>query len=295
MDLNGRRRREMADLFGVADGNGVEAALAGIADRVRIEEEARKVGREILDLLGLDDLAWAEVELDGADRDALTRERAELRLRLDDEDMRCHELYAAMGAATDRVQAIGGDARVVSIESRRRTVLLEIEDGALRYLRLRAGLAAMDQALRLYREGHRGSMLERASEAFVTMSGGAYSGLRTQHWKDRETLIAISRDGPSKEADQLSKGTRFQLYLSLRAAGYLEYAGIRTPPPFVADDIMETFDDFRAEEALRIFAKMAEVGQVIYLTHHRHLLPIAQDVCPGVTIHELVGPQRAAA
>ena len=57
--------------------------------------------------------------------------------------------------------------------------------------------------------------------------------------------------------------------------------------PFVADDIMETFDDFRAEEAFRLFAEMAEVGQVVYLTHHRHLCVIAQQVCPSVRIHEL--------
>jgi uncharacterized protein YhaN len=50
---------------------------------------------------------------------------------------------------------------------------------------------------------------------------------------------------------------------------------------------METFDDFRAEEAFRLFAQMAQPGQVIYLTHHRHLCDIARHVCPSVTIHPL--------
>jgi uncharacterized protein YhaN len=59
--------------------------------------------------------------------------------------------------------------------------------------------------------------------------------------------------------------------------------------PFVSDDIMETFDDFRAEEAFRLFADMAEVGQVIYLTHHPHLCDIAARVCPKAQIHRL-GP-----
>ena len=57
--------------------------------------------------------------------------------------------------------------------------------------------------------------------------------------------------------------------------------------PFVADDIMETFDDFRAAEAFRLFAGMAEVGQVIYLTHHRHLIDVARAACPTVTVHDL--------
>ena len=56
------------------------------------------------------------------------------------------------------------------------------------------------------------------------------------------------------------------------------------PPPFVADDIFETFDDNRAKEAFRLLGGMGERGQVIYLTHHQHLLEIASDVIPGVNI-----------
>ena len=62
--------------------------------------------------------------------------------------------------------------------------------------------------------------------------------------------------------------------------------------PFVADDIMETFDDFRAEEAFRLFADMAGVGQVIYLTHHRHLCDIAKKVCPDARIHTIGTEQQ---
>jgi uncharacterized protein YhaN len=64
--------------------------------------------------------------------------------------------------------------------------------------------------------------------------------------------------------------------LALRAAGYHEFARAQAPPPFLADDIMETFDDFRAEEAFRLLAGMAATGQVVYFTHHRHLCEIAK-------------------
>jgi uncharacterized protein YhaN len=45
--------------------------------------------------------------------------------------------------------------------------------------------------------------------------------------------------------------------------------------PFVADDIMESFDNPRSEEVFRLLGEMAKVGQVIYLTHHWHLCGIA--------------------
>ena len=82
----------------------------------------------------------------------LEAERAELKLRFDDEDQRGRDLFAQFRQADDQLQAIGGDDAVARIEEQRRTTRLEIEDGALRYLRLRTGVAAAEQALRAYRD-----------------------------------------------------------------------------------------------------------------------------------------------
>ena len=192
----------------------------------------------------------------------------------------------AHGKAADQVEAIGGDAAVAKIEEQRQTILLEIEEGARRYLRLRLGIVAAETCAavlspaspRLNDEPRVGRVPNNQPRCLHR------SGLTGEQ---EEELIAIGADGSSKIASALSKGTRFQLYLALRVAGYHEFARMRPPVPFIADDIMETFDDFRAEEAIRLLANMGEVGQVIYLTHHRHLCDIAQRVCPGVRVHEL--------
>ena len=146
---------------------------------------------------------------------------------------------------------------------------------------------AVDHALQGYRDTHRSAMMQRASEAFRTITRGEYSGLAAQPEAEREVLVAIGAEGGSKLARDLSKGTRFQLYLALRVAGYHEIAGARTTGPFIADDIMETFDDDRAAETFSLLADMAGIGQVIYLTHHRHLCDIAGQVCPALRIHAL--------
>ena len=132
--------------------------------------------------------------------------------------------------------------------------------------------------------------MERASAAFRTISRGDYSGLTSQPDRDREILMALPAAGGSKGTDELSRGTRYQLYLALRVAGYHEFARSRSSLPFIADDIMESFDNFRAEEAFRLLAEMGEVGQVIYLTHHQHLCEIAERVCPSVQIYDLESP-----
>lgn len=285
--IHTKRKAEMTTFFGVDSLTEVGMKLQSIERKAQLEEHADSAAHDIINALRLPAMDEAERALDSADRAALDAEFSELKARFDDQDQRSRDLFSAHSKAVDRVEAVGGDDVVARIEEQRRTTLLEIEERALRYLRVRVGTAAAEQALRAYRDRHRSSMMARASEAFQTISRGAYTGLATQPDKDNEILIALSADGGSKIASELSKGTRFQLYLALRVAGYHEFARSRRPVPFIADDIMETFDDFRAEEAFRLFADMAGVGQVIYLTHHRHLCEIAHRICPGVRAHSL--------
>jgi uncharacterized protein YhaN len=284
--LQAVRKRERTDFFDVTTLDEVAECLRDVERRRELRDRIVSIEREVLQVLRLSDIGQAEERIDAVDPAALEQEIAELEPRLADIVRRCEELFAERSRAEDRLEAVGGDARAARLEEQRRTTILEIEDGAARYLRLRLGAAAAEIALRLYREQHRTAMMSKASEAFRIISRGAYTGLATQPDRDRETLIALSASG-SKQVTDLSKGTRFQLYLALRVAGYHEFARKAAPVPFIADDIMETFDDFRAEEAFRLFADMARTGQVIYLTHHRHLCEIARAVCPEVRIHAL--------
>lgn len=281
------RKQKMTAFFGVPTLAEVAAALGRIAERDNLRQRAGELEQDILDTLRLVRLEDAEQALELVDQSALEAEHAEIAVQAKALEEDAREAYAEYKQATAEIESIGGDARVAEIEEQRRTLVLEIEDSARRYLRLRAGIAATEKALRLYRERHLSSMMAQASKALRIISRGAYTGLTTQPGKDSEILIAIAADKTSKLATEMSKGTRFQLYLALRVAGYFEFVSARNPVPFIADDIMETFDDFRAEEAFRLFAEMAGAGQVIYLTHHRHLCDIARQVCPTVTLHDL--------
>jgi uncharacterized protein YhaN len=282
-----RRKAGMTDRFAVDTLAAVEDVLRAIARRSEWRAQAADLEREIVETLRTPSLAAAENVLDDADRTALEADLSTLQARFEDCDRRIQTLYSERSKATDQVEAVGGDAAVAALEAQRRTVLLDIEERARQYLKLRAGIAAAERALHAYRREHRSFMMQHASDAFRTISRDAYGSLTSQPERDGEVLVAVAADGASRIAPKLSKGTRFQLYLALRVAGYREFARHREPVPFIADDIMETFDDFRAEAALQVFADMSTIGQVIYLTHHQHLCDIARTVCPQIRLHTL--------
>ncbi len=293
-DVLGIQIGKMTAFFGCTTLDEVETFIELSSKRQALRNSTAELEQELVEISVANDIGDLEERLASADREDLEGQLALLTPILEDQDRKCHDVFHERSTMQKALDAIGGDSVVAEIEEQRRTILLEIEERAGRYLELRAGITAAEQALRLYRDRHRSGMMTRASEAFRIISRGAYTGVAAQPGKDGEILIAISASGGSKAADELSKGARFQLYLALRVAGYHEFVANRAPIPFIADDIMETFDDFRAEEAFRLFSEMAGHGQVIYLTHHQHLIDIARKVYPGVRLHDLATIQSAS-
>lgn len=273
--------------FGVDDLMAVNARIEACARRDGLVAEAASLATRLTGEMQSVALDEALAKLDSLAADGLEVEAGALGARIMQGEARARELYGERTLAAERLLAIGGDDSVARIEAERRVVILEIEDLAQRFLRLRTGRILADHALTAYRDRHRSAMMQRASEAFRLITRGAYLGLTTRAEKEREVLIALPREGGSKAAQDLSKGTRFQLYLALRLAGYEEFAAMRPAVPFIADDIMETFDEMRSEEVFRLFGRMATIGQVIYLTHHRHLCDMAARIVPGTRIHDL--------
>lgn len=224
--------------------------------------------------------------------DAVKTHYEALERDLEDIDQQVSELYASWQQSERELSAIGSDSTVAELVEEREAVLLEIKAKVHDFMRLSTGIMLANEALRTYRETHRSSMMEAASDAFARMTRGAFTGLSATPQDDKELLFGVRADRSTILASEMSRGTRFQLYLALRIAGHAELARNGETLPFFADDILEPFDDDRSEETFALLNEMAKHGQVVYLTHHKHLCNLAQKVTGGeVKIHEL--PDRA--
>ncbi|WP_300515920.1 AAA family ATPase [Aliiroseovarius sp.] len=278
---------QIAAFFSVADWTAARAALAQAEQRAQLKRAQAERADELCEILGTQTEEEALASLEGVDADSISAEIDHLNTELATLRSAQDESHATFREAAAALAAVGGDGEVARLEETRQTCLIEIEEGARAHLRARLGLVAVEDALRRYRDTHRSGMMTRASQAFSTITGGRYSGLTTQADGQRETLVALPAEGGSRQAGQLSEGTRAQLYLALRIAGYHEFVRQNGPVPFIADDIMESFDDERAKATFGLLAAMSGLGQVIYLTHHAHMRDLAQAACAKVRLHEL--------
>jgi uncharacterized protein YhaN len=74
----------------------------------------------------------------------------------------------------------------------------------------------------------------------------------------------------------MSDGTADQLYLAVRLASLESYLEKNEAMPFIVDDVLIHFDNERAAATLQILAQLAQKTQIIFFTHHQHLVELAR-------------------
>lgn len=141
----------------------------------------------------------------------------------------------------------------------------------------------LDAALAQLQQGADDRLLRRIGAHFASLTGGAYAGVSAQE-DDRGLLrlAALAADGAETLVEDLSEGTRDQLFLALRLVAIADQGG---GLPFLGDDILQSFDDGRARNAFRLLLDFSAGRQVILLTHHKHLVEVARDCLPAGALH----------
>lgn len=132
-----------------------------------------------------------------------------------------------------------------------------------------------------------GSVLDRISATFSAVTDDAFT-LNVHDGPVGEELFAIERafPGECKALAELSEGSRDQLYLALRMEALRSHCQSTMAVPFIADDILQTFDNRRATATLRALCELSADLQVIVLTHHLHLQSLAETL--GVDLVRLI-------
>jgi len=122
-----------------------------------------------------------------------------------------------------------------------------------------------------YREEKQGPLLYRAGAIFSTLTSGSFSKLIVDFEREPMVLEGLRLDGKLVGISGMSDGTRDQLSLEM----HLEQA---VPLPFIADDLFINYDDARSKAGFEALKALSKQTQVIFLSHHDHLIPTVQDV-----------------
>jgi uncharacterized protein YhaN len=266
-------------------------AAAGVEDATSLgraierSDERRAVEARILtseqdltqaaDGLSLDELR-GESEAIGADE-----LKAQLdRLTADTRDVveQIASLSNEFGAQKIAFDALDGTDLAARAEAQRQEALAAMTESAEQYLRLQTAARLLKWSIEKFRETKQGPMLSKASAIFKGLTMDSFSRLLVDSEGDAPRLFGIRPSGEQVDVAGMSEGSRDQLYLALRLAALELQVEQGMNMPLIADDLFINFDDRRTAAGLRVLGELSRSMQVVFLTHHDHLVPLAKEV-----------------
>jgi uncharacterized protein YhaN len=188
------------------------------------------------------------------------------------------KLETAQGAvfnAKQHLDTINGGAAAAEAQQALSSLAARIAKEARSYARVRLASGVLNRVVQLYRDQHQGPLLKRAAEVFARITLGSFSGLTVDYEDDRQVLLGVRPSGMHISVAGMSQGTRDQLFLSLRIAAIDQHIDGRGPFPVIVDDLLVQFDDDRALATLDVLSELSRKTQVLFFTHHKHLLGLA--------------------
>ncbi|MDE2121904.1 MAG: hypothetical protein KGJ64_14525, partial [Betaproteobacteria bacterium] len=263
---------------GVADLTQLRPAIGRSDDKRRLQAAVDAASRALLEQGDGLPLETLREEAQGLDPRAVAGELAELEAGEDALLHRIQELSASRNGAEATLRTMAGQADAATAEARRQESMARMADAVERFLKVHTAARLLAWAIERYRDARQGPMLAAASATFARLTLGSFDRLMVDFDAQPPSLHGRRPDGTTVGVEGMSEGTRDQLYLALRLAALDMHLARAHAMPFVADDLFINFDDRRTRAGLEALALLSERTQVLFLTHHEHVLPLVQDV-----------------
>jgi uncharacterized protein YhaN len=286
-DLSAAQQRELAvqaslvplmTAAGASDVNALGGAIERSDQRRAVELRMRSAEAELAqaaDGLAVDEL---RAEISAVGPDEVKTELEKLTAHAADVVEEIANLSNIYGTQKTAFDALDGTDRAAKAESRRQEAISAMAEAAERYLKLHTASRLLKWSMEKFRETKQGPMLAKASAIFNGLTLGSFSRLLVDPEGVAPRLFGIRPSGEQVDVTGMSEGSRDQLYLALRLAALELQIDQGLNMPLIADDLFINFDDLRTAAGLRVLGDLSRRMQVVFLTHHDHLVPLAKDV-----------------
>ena len=232
-------------------------------------------------------------EVDGEIHDARATRLQQIKTEHHEVDQRLGGLRETIGKEQNALETLRSRAPSADAAERIESLLAALRDDVEQYACLKLADVLLRRGLERFRTRNRNPIVERASELFAQLSAGSFAGLQPDFDEDGKEVLRGLRAGSAQALgiEAMSSGTQDQLYLAIRLASLESWLTKHEPIPLILDDLLLNFDDERAHAPLQVLATLSRKTQVLFFTHHAHLVELAREAVPAdqLFVHELPG------
>ncbi|NIP87118.1 MAG: hypothetical protein GTO03_16765, partial [Planctomycetales bacterium] len=249
--------------------------LAGMyAESVTLKERRKRIKDQLgAAICGVCQPPELAEQMKGATAPQLERRWEKLAAKLEEVDQQLKEAFEKRGRLTEQLRSLADDRRGGQQRLELNCVRQQFREAVSRWRQLAVISCLLQSIRRRYEEERQPATLCEASQYLKQLTDGRYHRIWTL--LDEDALCVDDQHGHSLTPENLSRGTREQLFLALRMALVTQYAQRGVQLPLVLDDVLVNFDSHRAQAAAAVLLDFARLGhQVLIFTCHEHLLEI---------------------
>ena len=285
--LHIQRRREAADtqrkIDALQKSHDELLALAGVTHRSELDHrlelmERRKTVEALLvqSSKELDHLIKSQPDLAFVEEDLIryNPRDAEGMIKLfnhehDDIEHQLQQTFEQIGTIKQELKQLEHDRRGTRIRRELSHVETELHEAWRTWFSSSLADEAIHDVATQFEQANQPEMLAAAIPFLQRLTLGKYHHLWTP--LGRKQLFVDDDKGESRPAEQLSGGTREQLFLSIRLAMVKAFARNGIDLPMVLDDVTVNFDQDRSDAAVETLLDFTRNGQqLLVFTSHLH-------------------------
>ena len=268
-----------------ADGELPEAEARSESAR-SFDQKIDQLSQQVLVLAAGRKLEEFAEEAEQEDPDQIRQKLAKVEAELAEAQDEFGRVRQSLGGSSERLSAMDGRGLAAQTAQDAQETLSSLRENAERYLRIRLGAKILQAEIERYREKSQGPVLRRAAELFALVTEKRFVGLEPDYDSgDEPVLVGVRENGEKVALAGMSDGTQDQLYLTLRLASLEKFSADGEPLPLLVDDALVNFDNARARAALKVLGNLGAKTQVIFFTHHQHMVHLATEAVDEQVLH----------
>ena len=251
-----------------------------------LNSELATLSRDLNRLAGAEDVDTFLKELAESDTDTLPLKRDEIQQEHQQIEEARDEALRSESEARSALEAMDGTSKAAALQLEQESAYAQLGSAIDRLAPLLLAQTLLKRAIERFEKEHQPAMLAEVGRLLSRMTAGRYVGIRRR--LDEAGTMQVEQDnGKLKTPDQLSTGTREQLYLAIRLAYVQHYCQESEPLPLIMDDILVNFDEQRAKNTLEVLFDLPANIQVLFLTCHEHIAETIRKSRPELIPIEL--------
>jgi len=271
----------------VADGTSPISVLLERLDRAEratlLDRELLRIDKQIAALSPSEDALPALLdELARANLLELDARRGDLRRKLAEAEKSRAETLREAGVADATRANLDGSGRAARLAGDLESKRAELGTLVDRLGPLMVARHALGNAITRFERDNQPALLAAVSELLSQITGGRY--VRVEQRFADSGLRVVTASGDERSFEELSTGTREQLYLAIRLAFVADYCQKNEPLPVVMDDVFVNFDAERATRSFSALKSLLETTQVCFFTCHESQVALARSVFPNANL-----------